>query len=270
MRSHGTDAGLAQAVTRRFNALRPLAEEDITALEHAILEGLMRAGPGEDLISEGDPIDSVRVVLSGWLYRHKTLEDGRRQIVNFILPGESCDAHAYLMSTLDHSITTVTPVAYAEIKRARFEKLMAANRMLAEAFMCETLLNNAIQREWAINLGRRAAFERVAHLFCEIFERLRPVGLVDNNSCGLPVTQMDLADATGLSVVHLNRTLQELRGAGLIVLRDRILTVADLEALKNAALYSPGYLRFYQASPPLIAPPVTRTRGDFTRIPDAH
>ncbi|MBR0783113.1 Crp/Fnr family transcriptional regulator [Bradyrhizobium iriomotense] len=247
MRTHGSDGGVAQAVFRRFNALRPLSDEDAAALEHAILEGLLRAGPGEDLIAEGDPVDSVRLVLSGWLFRHKTLEDGRRQIVNFILPGETCDAHAYLLSTMDHSITTATPVAYAEIKRARFEQLMVANRTLAEAFMCETLLNSAIQREWVINLGRRAAFERVAHLFCEIFERLRPVGLVDGNSCALPVTQTDLADATGLSVVHLNRTIQELRASGLIVLKDRTLTIGDLDALKNAAMYSPNYLRLYQA-----------------------
>ncbi|UPK33556.1 Crp/Fnr family transcriptional regulator [Bradyrhizobium sp. 186] len=246
MRSQSTEGGLAQAVIRRFNTLRPLSQEAVAAFEQAILEGLFRAGPGEDLIAEGDPLGGVRVVLSGWLFRHKTLEDGRRQIVNFILPGETCDAHAYLLSTIDHSISTVTAVTYAEIKRARFEKLLAGDRTLSEAFMCETLLNNAIQREWAINLGRRVALERVAHLFCEIYERLRPVGLVDGNSCALPVTQMDLADATGLSVVHLNRTIQELRGSGLIMLRERILTIPDLDTLKNAALYSPGYLELYR------------------------
>ena len=126
MRAHGTDGGLAQAVIRRFNVLRPLSEGAVAALEQAILEGLFRAGPGEDLVAEGDPIDSVRVVLSGWLFRHKTLEDGRRQIVNFVLPGETCDAHAYLMPSIDHSITTATPVAFAEIKRVRFERLMAS------------------------------------------------------------------------------------------------------------------------------------------------
>ena len=246
MRAQSTEGGLAQAVIRRFNTLRPLSQDAIAAFEQAILEGLFRAGPGEDLIAEGDPLDSVRVVLSGWLFRHKTLEDGRRQIVNFVLPGETCDSHAYLLSAIDHSISTVTAVTYAEIKRARFEKLLADDRTLSEAFMCETLLNNAIQREWAINLGRRVALERVAHLFCEIYERLRPVGLVDGNSCALPMTQMDLADATGLSVVHLNRTIQELRGTGLIMLRERILTIPDLDSLKNAALYSPSYLELYR------------------------
>jgi len=246
MRSQGTEGSPAQAVIRRFNALHPLSEEAVAELEQAILEGLFRAGPGEDLIAEGDPIDSVRVVLSGWLFRHKTLEDGRRQIVNFVLPGETCDAYAYLLSTIDHSITTATPVAYAEIKRARFEKLIASERTLAEAFMRETLLSDAIQREWAISLGRRSALEKVAHLFCEVYERLRPVGLADGNSCSFPITQMDMADATGLSVVHLNRTIQELRGSGLIVLRERTLTIVDLDALKSVALYSPNYLRLYQ------------------------
>src|SRR5262249_1642757 len=103
MRSHGPEGSLAQAVIRRFNVLRPLSKDAVVGLEQAILEGFLRAGPGEDLIVEGDPVDSVRLVLSGWLFRHKTLEDGRRQIVNFILPGETCDAHAFLLSRIDHS-----------------------------------------------------------------------------------------------------------------------------------------------------------------------
>ncbi|WP_027551617.1 Crp/Fnr family transcriptional regulator [Bradyrhizobium sp. Cp5.3] len=240
------DRSVTEPVIRRLNALRPLSAEASAVLEHAMLEGMQRAGAGEDLISEGDPVDSVRIVLSGWLSRYKTLEDGRRQIVNFVFPGETCDAHAFLLTVMDHSISTMTPVVYSEIKRQRFESLLASDRSLAEAFWCETLVNNAIQREWAINLGRRTALERVAHLFCEIFERLRPVGLIEGNSCIMPVTQMDLADATGLSVVHLNRTLQELRATGLIALRERTLTISDLGALKDAALYSPSYLQLYR------------------------
>lgn len=243
-----SDRSLVEPVIRRLTMLRPLSAEARTSLEYAMLEGLQRAGASEDLISEGDAVDSVRVVLSGWLCRNKTLEDGRRQIVNFIFPGESCDAYAFLLPAMDHSIATMTPVVYAEIKRARFESLTAGNPTLSEAFWCETLLNAAIQREWVINLGRRAALERVAHLFCEIYERLRPVGLVAGNSCMMPITQMDLADATGLSVVHLNRTVQELRASGLIVLRDRTLTINDLDALKAAGLFSPNYLQLYQRS----------------------
>ncbi|MCA6110025.1 Crp/Fnr family transcriptional regulator [Bradyrhizobium cenepequi] len=247
MRHTPVEGSLAQPVIRRLNALRRLSDEGVASLERTIREGMQHVGTGEDVIREGDPVNSVRIILSGWLCRYKTLEDGRRQIVNFVLPGETCDAYGYLLSVMDHSIATLTPVVYATVKRAQFEALIAQDRSLAEAFWCETLLKGAIQREWAINLGRRLALERVAHLLCEIFERLRPVGLIDGTSCSLPVTQTDLADATGLSVVHLNRTLQELRSSGLILLRERTLTIIHLEALKSAALFSPHYLHLYRA-----------------------
>jgi CRP-like cAMP-binding protein len=241
------EGSLTQPVIRRLNALRRLSDIGAASLERAIREGVQHVGAGEDLICEGDTINSVRIILSGWLCRYKTLEDGRRQIVNFILPGESCDAYTYLLSMMDHSIATLTPVVYAEMKRTQFEALVADDRSLAEAFWCETLVNGAIQREWATSLGRRLALERVAHLLCEIHERLRPVGLIESNSCAFPVTQMDLADATGLSVVHLNRTLQDLRSSGLILLRERTLTIIDLDALKATALFSPNYLYLYRA-----------------------
>ena len=217
-------------------------EAGAAALVKAAGERIQRAGPGEELISEGDRPDKVHMILSGWLTRYKTLEDGRRQIVNFLLPGDICDAQAYLLRQMDHSISTLTPVVYAEIEPARFEELLAADKSLADAFRIEALVDAAIEREWVINIGRRVALERVAHLLCEIIERLRPVGLLDGNSCAFPVTQMDLADATGLSVVHVNRTIQELRGSDQIVLRERTLTVNDLDRLKHLAMFSPNYL----------------------------
>jgi CRP-like cAMP-binding protein len=238
------DGAQVQAAVRRLNAFRPLSAEASIAFEKAVRERVLRAPAGQDLVSEGEQADRVRVVLSGWLCRYKALEDGRRQIVNFILPGEFCDSYAYLLSRTDHSIGSLTPVVYSEIERERFEELIAGDRTLAEALWCETLADNSIQREWAVNIGRRVALERVAHLLCEIVERLRPVGLLEGKSCAFPVTQMDLADATGLSVVHLNRTLQELRASGLIVLRERMLTINDLDALKNTGLFDPNYLHY--------------------------
>ena len=227
---------------RRLDALVPLSDAGIASLVKAIGERVQRAGPGEDLISEGDRPDRVRIILSGWLTRHKTLADGRRQIVGLLLPGDTCDVQVQLLHQMDHSIGTLTPVVYAEIEPARFAELLAADRSLAQAFQVETLVNAAIQREWVINIGRRTALERVAHLLCEIFERLRSVGLVDGNGCAFPITQMDLADATGLSVVHVNRTVQELRANNLILLRERTLTINHLSALKELALFSSNYL----------------------------
>src|SRR5262245_17899324 len=170
------EGNLAQPVIRRLNALRQLSDQAIALLQQAIHEGLQRGDAGEDLVRQGDQVDSVRIILSGWLCRYKILEDGRRQIVNFVLPGDTCDAHVYLLSVMDHCVGTLTSVVYAEIKRAKFEKLMASDRSLAEAFWCETIVNGAIQREWTVNIGRRVALERVAHILCEVHERLHPVG----------------------------------------------------------------------------------------------
>ena len=236
------EANLAQPLIQRLNALRPLSEQGIALLQQAIRESVRRAGPGEDIAGEGDPVASVRIVLSGWMCRYKTLEDGRRQIVGFILPGDTCDACVYLLSSMDHSISALTTVTYAEISRTAVEKLLASDRSVAEALWCETMVNSAVQREWTINIGRRSALERVAHLLCEVHERLLPVGLIEDDGCAFPVTQMDLADATGLSVVHVNRTLQELRASGVIALRDRMLRINDLTALKDTALFSSSYL----------------------------
>ena len=236
------DSGPGEPVVRRLNVLRRLSEAGVAAIRAAARERTAKAAAGEDLICEGDRCESVRLFLSGWACRYKALEDGRRQIVSFILPGDTCDAHIYLLSTMDHSIATLTPVTYAELDRAAFERFVSADVTVAEALYCETLAARAIQREWAINLGRRDALERVAHIICELFERLQVVGMVEGNSFAFPVTQMDLADATGLSTVHINRTLQELRAAGLITLRDRSLTIIDPQALRNTAMFNSNYL----------------------------
>ena len=236
------DSGPSEPVVRRLDALRRLSEAGIAAIRTAARERTVKSAAGEDLVCEGDRSESVRLFLSGWACRYKALEDGRRQIVSFILPGDTCDAHIYLLSSMDHSIASLTSVTYAELDRAAFERLMSADSSVAEALHCETLAARAIQREWAVNLGRRDALERVAHIICELFERLQTVGLTDANSFAFPVTQMDLADATGLSTVHLNRTLQELRAAGLITLRDRSLTIVDPPALASTAMFNPGYL----------------------------
>jgi CRP-like cAMP-binding protein len=236
------DEELAQPVIRRLDAFRKLSDNAAAVIKSALRERVLKAGAGEDLVTEGDRADIVRVFLSGWACRYKVLEDGRRQIVSFILPGDTCDAHIYLFSRMDHSISTLTPVVYCEFDRAGFERLTAADKTLAEALLCETLVNCAIQREWTLNIGRRDALERVAHVICELFARLSVVGLAESNAFTFPVTQMDLADATGLSTVHVNRTLQELRAARLITLKERHLIVHDLGALSTMAMFTPHYL----------------------------
>ena len=172
----------------------------------------------------------------------KQLADGRRQIVSFFLSGDMCDLNVFILTEMDHSIGTITPVTIADLAREFFDQISVGHPRIATALWWETLVNAAIQREWTISLGQRTASERMAHLLCELFFRLRLGGLTDDTSCEFPLTQADLADATGLSKVHVNRTLQELRNAGLIVLKGKTLTVPSLERLMDTGLFNPNYL----------------------------
>ncbi|MDR7038871.1 MULTISPECIES: Crp/Fnr family transcriptional regulator [Methylobacterium] len=198
--------------------------------------------PHQDIIHEGDPPEHVNLMLDGWACRYKTLEDGRRQIISFFLPGDLCDPHIFVLREMDHSISTITQVRFAEIAREQLLDLTERHPRITQALWWEMLVTVAVQREWTVNLGQRTGLERVGHLLCELFIRLRAVGLTEGDSCLLPVTQVDLGDATGLSNVHVNRVLQELRGNGLIVLKGRQLTIPDLEALQRVSLFSANYL----------------------------
>jgi CRP-like cAMP-binding protein len=211
-------------------------------LDRAAAAQLRKLAPGEDLIAEGEEPHEVYLVLSGWGCRYKQLEDGRRQIIGFFLPGDLCDLNIFILRSMDHSIGALTSMTVAQLSRDAFEDMMIGHPRVTQALWWEALVNVAIQREWTVNIGQRNALERVGHLLCELFVRLQSTGLADVDSCEFPITQADLAAATGLSVVHVNRTLQELRHAGLIVLRGKHLTIPDLAALMRISLFNPNYL----------------------------
>jgi CRP-like cAMP-binding protein len=195
-----------------------------------------------DIIREGDRPEHINLVLSGWACRYKVLRDGRRQIVGIFLPGDLCDLNVFVLRHMDHSISAITDVTLAEISRESFDDLMLGHPRITQALWWESLVTMATQREWAVNLGQRNATERVAHLFCELFIRLQTVGLTQGDTMAMPLTQPELGDATGLSSVHVNRTLQELRASGLILLHERVLTLPDLQGLKQVALFNDNYL----------------------------
>jgi CRP-like cAMP-binding protein len=227
---------------RKLEQFVRLSPDDRGILERAASEHVRKFGPRADILREGDKPKDVHLILSGWACRYKQLEDGRRQVVSFFLPGDLCDLNIFILKEMDHSIGTITQVAIADLSRDFFEEIGTGYARIATALWWETLVNAAIQREWTINLGQRTASERMAHLLCEIFVRLRMAGLTEGNSCDFPLTQSDLADATGLSKVHVNRTLQELRSNELIVLKEKCLTVPNLERLMDAALFNANYL----------------------------
>lgn len=229
----------------RLAQFNQLSCADKQAIERISSENVRKVAPPEDLISEGDEPKTVNVILEGWACRYKHLEDGRRQIIGFLLPGDICDLHMDVLREMDHSIGTISAVTLAEISSDTIAALPAKHPAVTRGLWWLALVAAAIQREWIVSLGQRHAVERIAHLLCELFMRLRSAGLTDGDSCQLPLTQADIADASGLSNVHANRVLQELRARQLIRLKNKVLTVPDLPALMRAAHFNPAYLHLY-------------------------
>jgi len=227
---------------RKLEHFVRLSATDRAVLDCAASERVRSFGPRVDIAREGDRPRDVHMILAGWACRYKQLEDGRRQIVSFFLPGDICDLNIFILREMDHSIGTITSVTVADLSREFFDEISSGFPRIATAFWWESLVNAAIQREWTMSLGQRTAAERMSHLLCEIFLRLRLAGLTREESCDFPLTQSDLADATGLSKVHVNRTLQELRSAELIVLKGKSLTIPNLERLMNEGLFNANYL----------------------------
>jgi len=232
---------------RKLERFTRLSADDQRLLERMAFEHVRRIGPREDIVREGDAPGEIHLILSGWACRSKQLEDGRGAILAFLLPGDLCDPNAILPRLMDHSVGALTAVSVAGIPRPLFDDLTLKHSRIAQALWGQVLIDAAIQREWTLNLGQRTAYERLCHLLCELFLRLRAVGLTQGSSCELPVTQAKLAEATGLTLVHLNRMLQELRAANLVVLKNKTLTIPNLEALMSAALFNPAYLYLNQA-----------------------
>ena len=198
---------------------------------------------------EGDRPEYVHVMISGWGARYKALRDGSRQIVDFVIPGDFCDLHVALLREMDHGIVALTPCRVARINQEQVAKLTSENSRIVRAMWWSTLVDQGILREWVLNVGRRDAYERVGHLLCEMHFRMKRVGLVEDDRLSLPVTQDELADATGLTAVHVNRTLQRLRSEKLVEIGSGMLTLLDASALREAAGFDPGYLHVKRRMP---------------------
>lgn len=227
---------------RKLEHYTRLSAEDRAAILRLSGERVQRFRPKDDIVREGEDPRVVRLVTEGWACRYKYLEDGRRQVLGLFLPGDICDLNVFILSEMDHFIGAITPVTVAMITRETFEEVTLAQPRLLQALWWESLVNTAIQREWLMNLGSRTAFERITHLLCEVYLRLRAAGRVQGLSCEFPLTQTMVADITGLSTVHVSRTFQAVREEGLVEIRDRVLTIRNLDALMAASLYNPGYL----------------------------
>lgn len=238
--AHGLPTGMPGRLIANLEAHAALAPEERAAVE--TLLGAPKMVPADtDLVVDGEGAADCHVLLEGQAFRHKTLPDGRRQIVFFHAPGDVLDLQRAFLG-VDFSVSSLTMCRVAPISRARLAELIVARPAIGRAFWRMSLIEGAILREWMLGMGRRSAYARVAHLLCEVYLRLQRVDLVQNNRCRFPITQNHLADAAGLSGVHTNRVLQQLRASGLIELRSRELIVRDWAGLAAAGEFDPAYL----------------------------
>ena len=236
-----TATGIAPLL-RLLGRYMALDEDDRRALSSLQTGPVCSREARIDIVREGENPTSIRLLISGWACRYKELPDGRRQIVGFFLPGDFCDLNIFILSGMDHSIGALTAVRFYEIQPQPFQDIIDQRPHLVRALLWHEMVSAGIQREWLLSIGQRSPLERLSHLFVELFCRLKAVGLATGLGFDLPITQNHLAEANGLSLVHLNRTLQEMRREGLIELSDRQLRIVDPDRLKRVAMFNSNYL----------------------------
>jgi CRP-like cAMP-binding protein len=225
----------------KLRARDELSAEEELAIQDAVSE--IRDYPADrTFIRAGELLNHSSLLLDGIASRHKDLRDGQRQITELHVPGDFTDLHSFTLKRLDHHVMTLTPCAIAVVPHEKLREITERFPHLTRVYWFATNLDAAIHREWELSLGRRSAISRLAHLLCELRVRLGLVGLADESGYDLPLTQEDLADCLGLTSVHINRTLKELREQDVVVFRSGRVDIADLRSLERIAEFNPAYL----------------------------
>lgn len=242
----GAEAFVAEVPTspivRKLAKFVDLPPEEVAALD-SLSHNRKKFMAGETLVRQGSKPFSVFLILAGIAYRYKYLPNGKRQIFGYLLTGDVCDAHFVLSRHSDHDIGLLTDAEVAMIPMHELTAVIAQYPNVRRAMVKVTLVEDAILREWLLNVGQRSAPQKLAHFICEISERLLGVGNINpDGSFEVPLTQLDVADTMGLTVVHVSRCLQKFRREGLVDWSRRQLTILDLPRLRQVAGFDPGYL----------------------------
>lgn len=233
---------MIDALTSKLQNYLSLSREDERLLRDAVVR-VENLGASQDIIRVDEKPDYVHLILNGWACRYKYLEEGKRVILAYLIPGDLCDVHIAMLDHMDHSVGALTPIKVAYIPRVRIETLFKENNTLARAFFWTSLIEESTMREWFVNVTGRPADRRLAHLFCEMLYRHRAAKLTRSvQRFDMPLTQSELADAMGITVVHTNRVLQKLRREELVDFSNKQLTILDWEGLRRFAGFSPGYM----------------------------
>jgi CRP-like cAMP-binding protein len=224
-----------------LSTIGELSSEDENAIR-ALPGRLREMEPYEDIVGEGDKPKFVSILVDGFAARYKLLQSGRRQIVSFNIAGDALDVQSLYIEAMDHHVCTLGVSTILMIPHEALLDLFDRRPSVAATVWRSTLIDASVFREWVTNVGRRDAYQRMAHLLCEVMTRMKAIGLVEGQTCQLPLTQAELGDATGLSTVHVNRTLQLLRSDKLIRFRAGSLTILNWEGLRRAGQFDGGYL----------------------------
>lgn len=232
---------MIDAFLAKVRARDEISEEEEAILRAAVSES--RDIPADKtVVHAGERLSFSVLLLDGLTCRAKDLSDGSRQIAELNMAGDFIDLHGYTLHRLDHSISTLTPCRVALVPHERLDEITEGHPRLTRILWFLTNLDAAIHREWELSLGRRSAIAHIAHLFRELHVRLGIVGLADRDGYDLRLTQTELAECTGLTPVHVNRTLRELRERGVAEFKGGRVNILDLAELERVGEFDPTYL----------------------------
>lgn len=218
-----------------------ISSEEERVIRDAV--GEVRRVPADELlVRAGEELNVSLLLLDGWLARTKDLAGGERQVTELHVAGDFADLHGFTLKRLDHDVTTLSECRIAVVPHDRIRQITETHPRLTRVYWFFTNIDAAIQRELVLSLGQRSAISRMAHLFCELYVRLNVVGRTRDDGYEFPLTQRELSECLGLTVVHANRTLQELRRRGLVELENRHLKILNRRGLEGVAEFDPAYL----------------------------
>lgn len=231
-------------IEKHLMALR--ARDSVSADEEAAIRGtlgeVVQIRADKTVIEPGTLLDRSTLLLEGMMGRFKDLSQGQRQITELHIAGDFIDLHSFTLKKLDHGIMTLTPCRVAYVPHVNLREITSEFPHLTRLFWLSTNIDAAIQREWTVSLGRRTAIQRAAHFFCEMEVRFGIVGLAEPTGYALQMTQAELGECLGLTSVHVNRVLKELRERGLMEFRGGRVRIQDREGLKRLCEFDPAYL----------------------------
>lgn len=238
--SHST-GGMIGAHLAKLRARNPISAEEEQVIRASVREIIKVPAQGTAAPAM-TPLDVSMILISGIAARQKDLRDGKRQITELQVPGDYTDLHSFTLKYLDHDVVAMTDCTFAVVPHTRLREMTERHPRLTRIYWFATNLDAAIHREWELSLGRRSATASMAHLFCELYVRLGIVGLAQDGRFDLPLTQTQLGECLGITPVHANRTLQDLRRADLLDFASGMVRILDLDGLKRTGDFNPAYL----------------------------